>query len=85
LRDRFESINQINRVDCPLLVITGDRDSVVPPAQSRRLYEAAPGQKRFVLIAGADHNDYQWLAVQQLITEVTQFVEQVLPPASERS
>jgi uncharacterized protein len=85
LRDRLESLNQISRVDCPLLVITGDRDSVVPPAQSRRLYEAAPGPKRFVLIAGADHNDYELLAGQQLITEVTQFVEQVLPPASERS
>ena len=85
LRDRFESLNQIGRVDCPLLVITGDRDSVVPPAQSRRLYEAASGLKRFVLIAGADHNDYELLAGQQLITEVTQFLEQVLPPASERS
>jgi len=85
LRDRFESLNQISRVNCPLLVITGDRDSVVPPAQSRRLYEAAPAPKRFVLIAGADHNDYELLAGQQLITEVTQFLEQVLPPASKRS
>jgi fermentation-respiration switch protein FrsA (DUF1100 family) len=84
LRDRFESLNQIGRADCRLLVITGDRDSVVPPAQSRRLYKAAPGPKRFVLIAGADHNDYELLAGQQLITEVTQFLEQVLPPASER-
>jgi hypothetical protein len=36
-----------------------------------------------VLIAGADHNDYELLAGGQLITEVTQFLE-VLPPASER-
>ena len=85
LRDRFESLNRISRVDCPVLVITGDRDNVVPPAQSRRLYEAAPGPKRFVQIARADHNDYELLAGQQLITEVTQFLEQVLPPASERS
>jgi fermentation-respiration switch protein FrsA (DUF1100 family) len=85
LRDRFESLNQIRRVDCPVLVITGDRDNVVPPAQTRRLYEAAPGPKRFVLIAGADHNDYELLAGEQLITEVTQFLEQVLPPASEPS
>ena len=85
LRDRFESLNQISRVDCPVLVITGDRDSVVPPAQSRRLYEAAPEPKRFVLITGADHNDYELLAGQQLTTEVTQFLDQVLPPAWKRS
>jgi len=85
LRDRFESLNLIGRVDCPRLVVTGDRDSVVPPAQSRRLYEAASEPKRFELIAEADHNDYELLAGQQLITEVTRFLEQVLPPASERS
>ncbi len=79
LRDRFESLAQIGRVDSPLLVIAGDRDSVVPPAQSRRLYEAAPGRKRFVLIAGADHNDLELLAGHQLITEVTQFLDDVLP------
>ena len=37
----------------------------MPPAQSGRLYEAAPGPKRFVLIARADHNDYELLAGQQ--------------------
>jgi fermentation-respiration switch protein FrsA (DUF1100 family) len=85
LRDRFESLAQIGQLQSPLLVIAGDRDGLVPPAQSRRLYEAALEPKRFVLIAGADHNDVELLSGQQLLTEVTQFLDQVLPPSSERS
>jgi fermentation-respiration switch protein FrsA (DUF1100 family) len=81
LRDRFESLARIGQLQSPLLVIAGDRDGLVPPDQSRRLYEAAPEPKRFVLIAGADHNDAELLDGQQLITAVTQFLDQVLTPS----
>lgn len=58
LRDRFPSDRRIARVDCPLLVVAGDRDSLVPHEQSRRLYDLAPSPvKQFVSIPGAEHND----------------------------
>jgi hypothetical protein len=41
----------------PLLVLHGDRDTTVPFAQGRRLFEAAPEPKRFFPIPGAGHND----------------------------
>jgi fermentation-respiration switch protein FrsA (DUF1100 family) len=74
LRDRFPSLDHIGHIGCPVLVIAGDRDRIVPPEQSRRLYDAAPGSKRFVLIEGADHNDFELLAGQQLIAEVVAFL-----------
>jgi uncharacterized protein len=74
LRDRFASIQRIVRVRCPVLVVAGDRDSIVPPEQSRRLYDAAPEPKRFVLIPGADHNDLALLAGPALLDEVTGFL-----------
>jgi fermentation-respiration switch protein FrsA (DUF1100 family) len=42
LRDRFASIDRIAEIRCRLLVIAGDRDSIVPAEQSQRLYAAAP-------------------------------------------
>ena len=57
LRDRFANLDRIAHVTSPILVIAGDRDRVVPLEQSRQLYNAAPGRKRFVVINGADHND----------------------------
>jgi fermentation-respiration switch protein FrsA (DUF1100 family) len=57
LRDRYASIERIARIRCPLLVIAGERDSIVPMAHSRRLFDAASPPKQFALIEHADHND----------------------------
>jgi fermentation-respiration switch protein FrsA (DUF1100 family) len=73
LLDRFDALGRIGGVQCPILVIAGDRDRIVPPALSRRLYEAAPDPKRFVLIPGADHNDRALLDGRQFIEEVMRF------------
>ena len=75
LRDRYPSLERIGRVAAPLLVVAGERDRLVPVEQSRRLYEAAAEPKRFVLIAGADHNDYALLAGDRLIAEVVHFLD----------
>jgi fermentation-respiration switch protein FrsA (DUF1100 family) len=78
LRDRFDSIERIPRVRCPVLVIAGKQDRVVPPAYSRRLYEAASGPKRFDLIPGADHNDQELLTGKRLIDRVVRFAAEAL-------
>ena len=57
LRDRYPSIDRIARVNCPVIVITAEHDSVVPADSSRQLYEAAREPKRLVVVKGADHND----------------------------
>jgi uncharacterized protein len=79
LRDRFDSIGRIGELTCPVLVVAGSRDQVVPFEQSRRLYEAVRGPKRFVLISDADHNDFALLAGRQLLDEVGRFLNEVLP------
>jgi fermentation-respiration switch protein FrsA (DUF1100 family) len=42
---------------CPVLVMHGDVDRVIPFAKGRALYDALPEPKRFETIRGADHND----------------------------
>ena len=76
LRDRYPSLERVGRIGAPVLVIAGERDSIVPAAQSRRLYEAASEPKRFVLVPGADHNDFELLAGDRLIGEVLRFLEE---------
>ena len=41
----------------PTLVLHGDRDSVIPYRLGTRLYDTLKGPKRFVTIAGGDHNE----------------------------
>lgn len=74
LRDRFDSIGRIRRVGCPLLVIAGDRDGVIPFSMSERLFAAASEPKRMVTIAGADHNDTALLDGPGMIAEIIAFL-----------
>ncbi len=78
LRDPFDSMERIRRVRCPLLIIAGEQDQVVPPAHSRRLYEAASDPKQFELIPGAEHNDLELLTGSRLIDRMVRFTAQAL-------
>ena len=57
LLDRYPSIDRIGAIRAPLLVVAGDHDDIVPLTLSRRLYDAAPEPKQFVVLPGAGHND----------------------------
>jgi uncharacterized protein len=77
LADRYDAAGRAGRLAAPLLVVAGGRDRIVPPAHSRRLFEAAPEPKRFVLLPGADHNDLDLLAGPRLLAEVMAFLRGV--------
>jgi fermentation-respiration switch protein FrsA (DUF1100 family) len=57
VRTRYDNLAKVGGLRVPLLVLHGDRDEVVPFAQGRRVFEAAPEPKRFYAIPGASHND----------------------------
>jgi fermentation-respiration switch protein FrsA (DUF1100 family) len=75
LRDRFLSIDAIAKLRSPVLVIAGDRDSIVPLELSRRLYDRATGPKQLIVLQGADHNDAVLSHGEQLIESVFAFLE----------
>ena len=56
-RNQFDSAERVRDLDVPLLVAHGDRDEIVPYALGEQLHALAPGEKRFVRVAGAHHND----------------------------
>jgi uncharacterized protein len=77
LRDRYPLADQLARMQVPTTVVYGSRDSIVPPEQSRAVAAAAAGETRVVEIAGADHNDPDLLAGEQLIEAVVELAERV--------
>ena len=60
--DKFRNADKIGRVRCPLLVMHGEADEIVPFWHGRQLFDKAPGPKIFVAIPGAHHNDFMWVA-----------------------
>jgi fermentation-respiration switch protein FrsA (DUF1100 family) len=70
LRDRFPVVEHVRRIRVPTVVVHGSADSVVPPAQSRAVAEAAAGPVTVVEVRGADHNDPVLLTGSQVIGSV---------------
>lgn len=55
MHDQFRSIDLVDDVEAPALVMHGRRDQVVPFDDGRALYEALPGPKRFLAFPESGH------------------------------
>ncbi len=55
LTQRFEALRKVADIGSPLLVVHGERDTMIPSDLGRKLFEAARGPKAFVLVEGGSH------------------------------
>lgn len=55
--DKFQSINKIKQVKCPVLVIHGKNDSLIPIWHGEKLFAEANEPKYSLWITQANHND----------------------------
>ena len=58
LRYPLRTDEQIGRIRGPLLLLHGERDTLIPPSHSEALRARAP-RARLVLVPGGGHNDLQ--------------------------
>jgi len=56
ITQRFESIRKVAKVGSPLLVVHGDNDNLIKSELGRKLFDAAAGSKRFLLVEGGSHH-----------------------------
>lgn len=74
LRHPFDSLSRAASIGAPLLCLVAERDEVVPPVHSRRLFEAWQGPKRWVELSGAGHNSTDdapafWQAIREFLVQ----------------
>ncbi|MBW3539758.1 MAG: alpha/beta hydrolase [Planctomycetes bacterium] len=79
LLDRYRSDLAITSVKCPVLMLHGTQDTIVPLALGRRLFALAPPEsagvpKRFIELPGAGHNDVLYRAKRQFAEAISDFV-----------
>jgi fermentation-respiration switch protein FrsA (DUF1100 family) len=72
----FPSIDKINHVKCPVLIVHGDKDEVIPQKLGMDLYNKYTGVKKFVSIPGGRHNDlesvypdFYWRSIREFLYE----------------
>jgi len=63
--DKFRNLEKLKVVHCPILVIHGKKDRIVPLWHGRKLFAIANEPKMSLWVEGAGHNDLFWLAQDQ--------------------
>jgi hypothetical protein len=65
LKDTFQSIDYIEHIDMPLLVMHGNSDQIIPIRVGRKLFENAKDPKTFIELKGAGHNNLQLYSINE--------------------
>ena len=75
MTDRYETIRHIKKVRAPLLIVHGERDSVIPVKMGRAVHATATSAKEIATFPAAGHNDhsdhgsydviFRWLAARR--------------------
>jgi uncharacterized protein len=73
--DCYPSIKRIALVDCPILVIHGTADTLVPFRHGQAIYARARDPKQFYGIEGADHNESYLIGGENYFDILLTFIE----------
>jgi len=73
--DKFDNLKNIKKTSCPVLVIHGKQDSVIPFWHGEKLYEVAPHEKMNFWVDLAAHNDLDYRAGKNYFLAIQKFVE----------
>lgn len=71
-------IERIGAIAAPVLIVGGAEDRHTTPAETRRLYAAAPALKRLWLVPGAAHQDFYATAPEAYRQQVLGFLAETL-------
>ena len=82
--DKFPNIGKIKKVKCPVLVMHGKADEVIPFSHGQKLFAAAPEPKLSLWIDEAGHNDFMWAAGDRYTTTLREFAQLIEHPTTRR-
>jgi fermentation-respiration switch protein FrsA (DUF1100 family) len=71
--DRFPNYKRIGQVHCPVLIMHGVADRVIPVWHGQRLYDLANQPKDHFWVTGGDHNNLDAVAGPGYITALRKF------------
>jgi alpha-beta hydrolase superfamily lysophospholipase len=79
LPDPVGNVRKLAEVDLPLLVIHGERDSILPVENGQALYDASPASHKHILrIPRAGHNNLLFHAPDVYFNRMGRFIDEVL-------
>jgi len=77
MKDRYESAAKMSKISCPVLVIHGEQDSLIPLRLGRALYDAAREPKEWLAVPGAGHNDVPDVGGKEYLRKIDDFLRRI--------
>jgi fermentation-respiration switch protein FrsA (DUF1100 family) len=77
-RYRYDTLDAVKALRCPLLVAHSPRDEIIPVAHGRRLYDAAAVPRQWLELAGG-HNDGFIFMRTEWVNQFGEFLQRHLP------
>jgi uncharacterized protein len=74
--DDIAPINTVAKVRCPLLIVHGDADEMVPVSEARAIFAARTNEQAILLIIPGGHDDYG--DIDQQVEVLRHFLERAL-------
>ena len=68
LRDRFDTVGRMPRIDLPVLILHGDQDAIVPVDHGRTIARSAVGPMEIVVFPGGGHTDLYDIGARDVVS-----------------
>ncbi|MBX2862495.1 MAG: alpha/beta hydrolase [Leptolyngbyaceae cyanobacterium MAG.088] len=75
--DKFANLKKLKKVRCPVLVMHGQIDEIIPFHHGQTLYQAVSQTKASLWVPEAGHNDFTWVSGERLQQALVSFQQQL--------
>lgn len=77
LGDKFSNIDRINKIQCPVFIVHGQDDEIVPVVHGQALHEAVPEKMKAepFFVKGMGHNGFDYHIEAMLMTKINGFLD----------
>jgi fermentation-respiration switch protein FrsA (DUF1100 family) len=79
MKYRFDNLSKLAEISCPILIVHGTDDELIPFVMSDRLAAAAGGKVTRFNVAGAGHNDVLEVGDGELLSKIEELLHSVRP------
>ena len=73
--EKFNNLEAIKNAKCPVFIVHGKEDKLIPVSHSEELYEACPSETYFHMPSAMDHNEFQLTS--DLIEPIKRFMRKI--------
>ncbi len=76
--DKFNNLAKIKNIHCPILVMHGKNDKIIPFWHGQALFNKANPPKMHSWVDGASHNDFFWVAGDDYWKTIEEFASMII-------